>query len=108
MWRSLYGNPNSRHQGYSNEPTITKEVRRTVATDRSRIASIVTWTTCLLRISEHLPNVSETRKIFDGLLDLVVFGRQAADTNAELVKPNSPLVVMPANRLRLHDATQSG
>merc|ERR1711991_1142491 len=33
----------------------------------------------------------------NSLLDLVVFGRQAADTTAELVKPNSPPVVMPAN-----------
>merc|ERR1711939_733512 len=33
----------------------------------------------------------------NSLLDLVVFGRQAADTTAELVKPNSPPVTMPAN-----------
>merc|ERR1712118_491823 len=33
----------------------------------------------------------------NSLLDLVVFGRQAADTTAELVKPNSPPVVLPAN-----------
>merc|ERR1712050_507336 len=33
----------------------------------------------------------------NSLLDLVVFGRQAADTTAELVKPNSPPVKMPAN-----------
>merc|ERR1712061_573509 len=31
----------------------------------------------------------------NSLLDLVVFGRQAADTTAELVKPNSPPVVLP-------------
>merc|ERR1712048_911847 len=31
------------------------------------------------------------------LLDLVVFGRQAADTTAELVKPNSPPVQLPSN-----------
>ena len=30
-------------------------------------------------------------------LNLVVFGRQAADTTAELARPNSPLVVLPAN-----------
>ena len=29
-------------------------------------------------------------------MDLVVFGRQAADTTAELVKPNSPPVKLPA------------
>merc|ERR1712099_221971 len=29
--------------------------------------------------------------------DLVVFGRQAADTTAELVKPNSPPMPIPAN-----------
>jgi len=33
----------------------------------------------------------------NSLLDLVVFGRQAADTTAELVKPNSPPVSLPAN-----------
>merc|ERR1712136_481323 len=33
----------------------------------------------------------------NSLLDLVVFGRQAADTTAELVKPNRPPVAMPAN-----------
>merc|ERR1712232_1056609 len=33
----------------------------------------------------------------NSLLDLVVFGRQAADTTAELVKPNSPPVTFPAN-----------
>merc|ERR1711944_277966 len=33
----------------------------------------------------------------NSLLDLVVFGRQAADTTAELVKPNSPPVVLPSN-----------
>merc|ERR1711997_1387367 len=33
----------------------------------------------------------------NSLLDLVVFGRQAADTTAELVKPNSAPVVLPAN-----------
>merc|ERR1719223_320618 len=33
----------------------------------------------------------------NSLLDLVVFGRQAADTTAELVKPNSPPVTIPAN-----------
>merc|ERR1711881_104289 len=33
----------------------------------------------------------------NSLLDLVVFGRQAADTSAELVKPNSPAVKLPAN-----------
>jgi len=32
----------------------------------------------------------------NSLLDLVVFGRQAADTTAELVKPNSAPVVLPA------------
>jgi len=31
----------------------------------------------------------------NSLLDLVVFGRQAADTTAELVKPNSPPVQLP-------------
>jgi succinate dehydrogenase (ubiquinone) flavoprotein subunit len=33
----------------------------------------------------------------NSLLDLVVFGRQAADTTAELVKPNSPPIQLPAN-----------
>merc|ERR1711976_377107 len=33
----------------------------------------------------------------NSLLDLVVFGRQAADTTAELVKPTSPPVAIPAN-----------
>merc|ERR1712127_681414 len=33
----------------------------------------------------------------NSLLDLVVFGRQAADTTAELVKPNSAPVQLPAN-----------
>merc|ERR1712050_174844 len=33
----------------------------------------------------------------NSLLDLVVFGRQAADTTAEFVKPNSPPVPIPAN-----------
>jgi len=33
----------------------------------------------------------------NSLLDLVVFGRQAADTTAETVKPNSPPVTIPAN-----------
>merc|ERR1711933_665183 len=33
----------------------------------------------------------------NSLLDLVVFGRQAADTTAELVKPNSPPVQLPSN-----------
>merc|ERR1711972_929284 len=33
----------------------------------------------------------------NSLLDLVVFGRQAADTTAELVKPNSPPVKLPPN-----------
>lgn len=33
----------------------------------------------------------------NSLLDLVVFGRQAADTTAELVKPNSPPVALPKN-----------
>jgi len=33
----------------------------------------------------------------NSLLDLVVFGRQAADTTAELVKPNSPPVPLPKN-----------
>merc|ERR1712054_687138 len=33
----------------------------------------------------------------NSLLDLVVFGRQAADTTAELVKPNSPPVKLPEN-----------
>merc|ERR1712186_64995 len=32
----------------------------------------------------------------NSLLDLVVFGRQAADTTAELVKPNSPPVKLPS------------
>lgn len=32
----------------------------------------------------------------NSLLDLVVFGRQAADTSSELVKPNSPPVTLPA------------
>merc|ERR1712222_163495 len=33
----------------------------------------------------------------NSLLDLVVFGRQAADTTAELVKPNSPPVALPGD-----------
>merc|ERR1739845_322173 len=33
----------------------------------------------------------------NSLLDLVVFGRQAADTTAELVAPNSPPIQLPAN-----------
>jgi len=33
----------------------------------------------------------------NSLLDLVVFGRQAADTTAELVKPNSPRIDLPKN-----------
>jgi len=33
----------------------------------------------------------------NSLLDLVVFGRQSADTTAELVAPNSPAVTFPAN-----------
>jgi len=33
----------------------------------------------------------------NSLLDLVVFGRQSADTTAELVKPNSPPVELPPN-----------
>merc|ERR1712166_1489262 len=33
----------------------------------------------------------------NSLLDLVVFGRQAADTTASLVKPNSPPVKIPEN-----------
>jgi succinate dehydrogenase (ubiquinone) flavoprotein subunit len=33
----------------------------------------------------------------NSLLDLVVFGRQAADTTAQLVKPNSPAIKLPAN-----------
>merc|ERR1719160_1315612 len=33
----------------------------------------------------------------NSLLDLVVFGRQSADTTAELVKPNSPPVELPKN-----------
>jgi len=33
----------------------------------------------------------------NSLLDLVVFGRQSADTTAELVKPNSPPVHIPDN-----------
>merc|ERR1712187_384090 len=33
----------------------------------------------------------------NSLLDLVVFGRQAADTTAELVKPNSPKMPIPEN-----------
>merc|ERR1712054_394921 len=33
----------------------------------------------------------------NSLLDLVVFGRQAADTSAELVKPNSPKIESPKN-----------
>merc|ERR1712139_545368 len=33
----------------------------------------------------------------NSLLDLVVFGRQSADTTAALVKPNSPTVTLPAN-----------
>merc|ERR1711975_92216 len=33
----------------------------------------------------------------NSLLDLVVFGRQSADTTASLVKPNSPPVTFPAN-----------
>jgi len=33
----------------------------------------------------------------NSLLDLVVFGRQAADTTASLVKPNSPAITLPAN-----------
>merc|ERR1712224_949539 len=33
----------------------------------------------------------------NSLLDLVVFGRQAADTTAELVKPNSPPIQLPKN-----------
>merc|ERR1711907_597107 len=33
----------------------------------------------------------------NSLLDLVVFGRQAADTTAELVKPNSPKIELPKN-----------
>merc|ERR1711982_101605 len=33
----------------------------------------------------------------NSLLDLVVFGRQAADTTAELVKPNSPPITLPKN-----------
>merc|ERR1712228_57783 len=32
----------------------------------------------------------------NSLLDLVVFGRQAADTTAEIVKPNSPPMPIPA------------
>merc|ERR1712188_320732 len=32
----------------------------------------------------------------NSLLDLVVFGRQAADTTAQLVKPNSPPIELPA------------
>merc|ERR1719333_1166119 len=33
----------------------------------------------------------------NSLLDLVVFGRQAADTSAQLVTPNSPAITFPAN-----------
>jgi succinate dehydrogenase (ubiquinone) flavoprotein subunit len=33
----------------------------------------------------------------NSLLDLVVFGRQSADTTAQLVKPNSPPVTFPAS-----------
>jgi len=33
----------------------------------------------------------------NSLLDLVVFGRQSADTTAELVKPNSPEIKIPKN-----------
>merc|ERR1711881_304696 len=33
----------------------------------------------------------------NSLLDLVVFGRQSADTTAELVAPNSPPIELPKN-----------
>merc|ERR1712050_448606 len=33
----------------------------------------------------------------NSLLDLVVFGRQSADTTAQLVKPNSPPITFPAS-----------
>ena len=44
----------------------------------------------------HFRQVAANRLVANSFSDLVVFGRQAADTTAELVKPKSPPVKLPA------------
>merc|ERR1711959_471762 len=90
---------------------VTKEPAPVLPTVHYNMGGIPTnWKTQCLRANEEIvPGLlaageagsasvhGANRLGANSLLDLVVFGRQAADTTAELVKPNSPPIPMPKN-----------
>merc|ERR1712070_1129805 len=90
---------------------VTKEPAPVLPTVHYNMGGIPTnWKTqCLRENEEIVPGLlaageagsasvhGANRLGANSLLDLVVFGRQAADTTAELVTPNSPPVQIPAN-----------
>merc|ERR1712003_352366 len=91
---------------------VTKEPAPVLPTVHYNMGSIPTnWKTQVIRDSsdEIVPGLlaageagsasvhGANRLGANSLSDLVVFGRQAADTTAELVKPNSPPMPIPAN-----------
>merc|ERR1712078_253108 len=90
---------------------VTKEPAPVLPTVHYNMGGIPTnWKTqCLRENDEIVPGLlaageagsasvhGANRLGANSLLDLVVFGRQAADTTAELVKPNSPPIPMPKN-----------
>merc|ERR1712100_739331 len=90
---------------------VTKEPAPVLPTVHYNMGGIPTnWKTQCLRANEEIvPGLlaageagsasvhGANRLGANSLLDLVVFGRQAADTTAELVKPNSPPIELPKN-----------
>merc|ERR1711998_775863 len=90
---------------------VTKEPAPVLPTVHYNMGGIPTnWKTQCLRANEEIvPGLlaageagsasvhGANRLGANSLLDLVVFGRQSADTTAELVKPNSPPVQLPKN-----------
>eukprot|EP00812_Abedinium_dasypus_P005028 NODE_1628_length_1099_cov_389.210728.p1 GENE.NODE_1628_length_1099_cov_389.210728~~NODE_1628_length_1099_cov_389.210728.p1 ORF type:complete len:315 (+),score=103.25 NODE_1628_length_1099_cov_389.210728:3-947(+) len=91
---------------------VTKEPAPVLPTIHYNMGGIPTdWKTQVIRSSENtfVPGLlaageagsasvhGANRLGANSLLDLVVFGRQAADTTAEFVKPNSPPVDIPKN-----------
>ena len=88
----------------NDEKAVKASAEETKAAAEGDIANavkdIVDSTKLVEVAGSHFRQVAANRLGANSFSDLVVFGRQAADTTAELTKPASPLVTLPAKPAR--------
>ena len=81
--------------------TFAQETKAAAEGDVANAVQYIVGCTRLLEVDgSHCRQVAANRLAANSFSDLVVFGRQAADTTAELVRPFSPLATLPAKPAR--------